>query len=139
MIMLSLNIQSKLIAIANAVTRIDNLEFLFDVVPKTVTYREFKQQKAARQARKQEMLQNGQTTLDASKTAPKRPDRASEVEDGPRDDQGHPLETQVNGHTSRRGSQLASPQTNGNNSIVFRHYQPNGAAPPQEPQDAEMS
>ncbi|KAF2459094.1 histone-fold-containing protein, partial [Lineolata rhizophorae] len=32
--------------VANAVARIDNLEFLSDVVPRTTTYKEFKKEKA---------------------------------------------------------------------------------------------
>lgn len=122
---------------ANAVTRIDNLEFLSDVVPKTMTYREFKQQKAARQARKQEMLQNGQTTLDKSSTVTKRPNEATAVEDGSGEEQGHPLETQVNGY-AQPDSHLSSPQTNGNSDTVFRHYQPNGETHPEESQDVDM-
>ena len=123
--------------IANAVARIDNLEFLADVVPKTVTYREFKQQKAARAARKQEMLQSGQTTLDASRPAPKAPAEIVEVDDRNPDEQLAVAETEVNGHEPSN-SHSASPQTNGNGNIVFQHYQPNGDSHADEPRDVEM-
>lgn len=43
---------------AGAVARIDNLEFLTDVVPKTITYKEHKAKKA-----KESATLNGQTTL----------------------------------------------------------------------------
>ena len=45
--------------VASAVARVENLEFLTDVVPKTQTMKQFKQKQAAGPA-----LGNGQTTLD---------------------------------------------------------------------------
>ena len=59
--------------VANAVARVENLEFLTDVVPKTTTYRQFKQKQAkdaSTGAQEQEQsanssaLANGQRTLD---------------------------------------------------------------------------
>ena len=38
--------------VATAVSKTDNLEFLVDVVPKTVTYGEFKKNKAEKEAQK---------------------------------------------------------------------------------------
>ncbi|KAL8827567.1 MAG: hypothetical protein Q9191_003105 [Dirinaria sp. TL-2023a] len=122
---------------ANAVARIENLEFLADVVPKTVTYREYKQQKAGRTARKQEMLQSGQTTLDNSNAQQRRPNGITDAGNGPHIDQGHPMEVTTNGH-SQRGTQLSPPQTNGNSKLVFQHYQPNGDTHQGESQDIEM-
>jgi len=49
--------------IATAVTRIDNLEFLADVIPKTTTYRQFKEKKAREEAEAAAAAQPGQTTL----------------------------------------------------------------------------
>ncbi|OCL01304.1 histone-fold-containing protein [Glonium stellatum] len=51
--------------VANAVARIDNLEFLSDVVPKTMPYKKYKEQKAAKAAATSSTsaLPNGQTTL----------------------------------------------------------------------------
>ncbi|KAI9713468.1 MAG: hypothetical protein M1820_000850 [Bogoriella megaspora] len=57
------NIQYK--DVANAVARFDNLEFLTDVVPRTTTYKEYKQKQAKQP--NGEPLANGQTTLDQPK------------------------------------------------------------------------
>lgn len=54
---------------ANAVARIDNLEFLSDVIPRTTTFREYKERKA----RLIEPLPNGQTTLGQPRNLPRRP------------------------------------------------------------------
>ncbi|KAF1348546.1 hypothetical protein BDV97DRAFT_399120 [Delphinella strobiligena] len=45
--------------VAGAVARVDNLEFLTDVVPKTISYKEFK----AKKAKEDQKTTNGQTTL----------------------------------------------------------------------------
>lgn len=49
--------------VANAVARIDNLEFLVDVVPKMVTYKRVREQKA-KEAREQEEMENEQVRGD---------------------------------------------------------------------------
>lgn len=54
---------------ANAVARIDNLEFLSDVIPRTTTFKEYKERKA----RLVEPLPNGQTTLGQARNLPRRP------------------------------------------------------------------
>ena len=51
---------------ANAVARIDNLEFLADVIPRTTTYRQFKEKKA-KEAANGTTVEAGQTTLDGKK------------------------------------------------------------------------
>ena len=48
--------------IATAVSRIDNLEFLSDVIPKTTTYKQFKE-KRARETANEGDLPKGQRTL----------------------------------------------------------------------------
>lgn len=52
--------------LANAVARVENLEFLTDVVPKTTTYKQFKQKQAKEgsSAQANGSLANGQGTLD---------------------------------------------------------------------------
>lgn len=52
--------------VANAVARVENLEFLTDVVPKTTTYRQHKQKQAkdGAPAAQANGLANGQSTLD---------------------------------------------------------------------------
>jgi hypothetical protein len=49
---------------ANAVARVENLEFLTDVVPKTQTYKQVKQKLAKEPAAKANGVANGQRTLD---------------------------------------------------------------------------
>ena len=49
---------------ANAVARVENLEFLTDVVPKTQTYKQFKQKQAKEPAARANGVANGQKTLD---------------------------------------------------------------------------
>jgi hypothetical protein len=49
---------------ANAVARVENLEFLTDVVPKTQTYKQVKQKQAREPAARANGVANGQRTLD---------------------------------------------------------------------------
>jgi DNA-directed RNA polymerase I subunit RPA43 len=56
--------------IATAVDLFNNLEFLSDVIPKTTTYKQFKEKKAreaAKKAAKARAVEAGQTTLDGKK------------------------------------------------------------------------
>ena len=118
--------------------RIDNLEFLSDVVPKTMTYREFKQQKAARAARKQEMLQAGQTTIDGSLPAPEAAANTMDADDRNPDEQLEAAEAKANGHEPQGSQSTTSPRSNGHGNIASQHYQPNGDSHADEPKDVEM-
>ncbi|PYH49621.1 histone-fold domain-containing protein [Aspergillus saccharolyticus JOP 1030-1] len=51
--------------LATAVSRIDNLEFLSDVIPKTTTYKQFKE-KRAKEVAKEAGYEKGQRTLNGS-------------------------------------------------------------------------
>ncbi|KAF7118031.1 hypothetical protein CNMCM5793_007407 [Aspergillus hiratsukae] len=51
--------------LATAVSRIDNLEFLADVIPKTTTYKQFKEKKA-KEASKDAAFEKGQRTLNGT-------------------------------------------------------------------------
>ncbi|OQD74755.1 hypothetical protein PENDEC_c009G02531 [Penicillium decumbens] len=51
--------------LATAVSHIDNLEFLADVIPKTTTYKQFKEKKA-RDAAKSAEMEKGQRTLNGT-------------------------------------------------------------------------
>ncbi|KAJ5121307.1 Histone-like transcription factor [Penicillium bovifimosum] len=51
--------------LAAAVSHTDNLEFLADVIPKTTTYKQFKEKKA-KDAANQSVLEKGQRTLNGS-------------------------------------------------------------------------
>ncbi|KAI9042766.1 histone-fold domain-containing protein [Aspergillus affinis] len=57
------NIQYK--DLATAVSRIDNLEFLADVIPKTTTYKQFKE-KRAEEATKEAEYEKGQRTINGA-------------------------------------------------------------------------
>lgn len=50
---------------ATAVSRIDNLEFLADVIPKTTTYKQFKEKKE-KEANKDAAFEKGQRTLNGT-------------------------------------------------------------------------
>lgn len=51
--------------LATAVSRIDNLEFLADVIPKTTTYKQFKE-KRAKESSKDPTMEKGQRTLNGA-------------------------------------------------------------------------
>lgn len=55
--------------LASAVSHTDNLEFLSDVIPKTTTYKQFKEKKA-KEATKNGEMEKGQRTLNGTKAAP---------------------------------------------------------------------
>ncbi|MCJ1463494.1 hypothetical protein MMC07_002102 [Pseudocyphellaria aurata] len=124
------NIQYK--DLANAVARIDNLEFLSDVIPRTTTFKEYKEKKA-RAARTDEPLLNGQTTLDGRRSLPQRPVErpgASEnaIEDGSLSD------ATVDDHDANDSHRESSI----NGATVLQHPKPNGRAQHYEPEDVEM-
>jgi len=54
--------------LATAVSRIDNLEFLADVIPKTTTYKQFKE-KRAKEAAREAAMEKGQTALNGNNAA----------------------------------------------------------------------
>jgi DNA-directed RNA polymerase I subunit RPA43 len=56
------------LSIATAVSRIDNLEFLADVIPKTTTYKQFKE-KRAKEAAREAAMEKGQTALNGNNAA----------------------------------------------------------------------
>lgn len=53
--------------LATAVSRVDNLEFLSDVIPKTTTYKQFKEKKAKESKNNRGAVQKGQKTLNNGK------------------------------------------------------------------------
>lgn len=108
------NIQYK--DMANAVARLDSLQFLEDVIPRTSTFGAFKAKKASKATQKNQPLQNGQTTLDAPRSLPQRPVGTKEQNGGAVED---------------------APNTNGG--LVFEHYEPNGSHRRDESGDVEMS
>lgn len=122
------------IDIASAVSRIDNLEFLADVIPKTTTFREYKEKKA-KIVRPNVRLSSGQTTLDNSRRLPSRPaDVMTSAQ----------VRIPQNSETSdERASEFAfqdtpilAPQTNGE--PVFERYEANGNPSRDGSEDVEM-
>lgn len=90
-----------------------------------MTYREYKQNKAARAARKKE-LQNGQTTLDSSRSLPKRPSEVIDVDEEVPEQQDESIDPPTNGHVELQAeSPRAPPQTNGDDGPM-EYNQTNG-------------
>ena len=83
------------------------------------------------------MLQNGQTTIDGSRTAPKATTDTLDLEDRQPDEQLQGIEPNANGHEPP-DTPSTSPQTNGDGNAVFQHYEPNGGSLSEEPKDVEM-
>lgn len=121
--------------IASVVARYDNLEFLADVVPRTVTYRQYKEKKAAKEASKaMRSLPTGQTTLDGK-----------HLPSGHTTEQINPSSTMMDDGTvsPKEGSHqtgIAQPANgvSANADLVFEHYEPNGDSKHDESSDIEM-
>ncbi|MCJ1357040.1 MAG: hypothetical protein MMC33_007036 [Icmadophila ericetorum] len=107
--------------LANAVARIDNLEFLSDVVPRTMTYREFKEKKAAR-AKKVKPLQSGQTTLDGKRPSSSHLPKQMVISDTPMED-SMPVPASEPVAPKRPSTKVVNGAPP--NSLVFQHYDPN--------------
>ena len=111
-------------------------------MPKTVTYREYKQHKAARVARKKE-LQNGQTTLDSSRALPQRPNEVIDVDEEIPDQQDESVNPDTNGHVDPQGlSPIEQSQRNSETEPIQQrqehHPGTNGEPDHGEPEDVEM-
>ena len=113
--------------------RIDNLEFLSDVIPRTQTYKQYKEKKA-KEAANGLSIEPGQTTLDSRRAAV----------NGASDMTGLGDEKEVNGavadvsvtEAQERPKETRPAQTNGE--LIFKHYHANGAGDHQETDDIEM-
>ena len=118
---------------ATAVARIDNLQFLDDVIPQTTTYRQFKAKKA-KAAQNTQPLQNGQTTLDAARSLLQRLIPPSAAQGEPIDD-GNMSDGTIDAQTAEE-----NPPGNSNTKggLVFEHYEPNGTSRRDESGDVEM-
>lgn len=132
--------------------RIDNLEFLSDVIPRTQTYRQYKEKiqkssdrlplptsflsfgREGREAANGVSSEPGQTTLDSRRAAV---NGAGEIE-------GLVDETDVNDamaevsvtQVQQRPKDSRSSQPNGE--LIFKHYHANGAGEQKETEDVEM-
>lgn len=113
--------------------RIDNLEFLSDVIPRTTTFKEYKEKKA-RAARRGGPLQNGQTTLDVRRSLPQRPVGRVGTHVNAKDDGS--LSDATIDDPDANDSHVETKTTNG--ATVLQHHKPNGRAEPDELEDVEM-
>jgi len=110
------NIQYK--DLASAVARLDNLEFLSDIVPRTVTYKQVKERKARGEVSANGEVEAGQTTLDGRKATTNgtnglRMDGASDL---PADDDAGPSDPNAQLEIESRRAQPSNglgPETNG--------------------------
>lgn len=112
--------------------RIDNLEFLSDVIPRTQTYRQYKEKKA-REAAIEASVEPGQTTLDGRRptAVPNgRTDGSSEIEANGAEHDLDVAEVQA----PRRGTKKS--QTNGQ--LIFKHYHANGTGARNDNEDVDM-
>ncbi|KAL6719208.1 hypothetical protein ACLMJK_003445 [Lecanora helva] len=127
------NIQYK--DLATAVARIDNLQFLEDIIPQTTTYREYKAKRASKVVKAPQPLQNGQTTLDAARSLPQRPLEPSHA-------QGMLIEdsAMLSGTVEEQAGHAQHPESSraSGNGLVFEHYEPNGTSKRDETGDIEM-
>lgn len=103
-------------------TRIDNLEFLSDVIPKTTTFREFKEKKT-RTMKPNAPLLSGQTTLDQSRSLPTRPADVINPTEAPVTEESFQAEASSDRY-GREATLAQSSRSNGE--VVFEHYEPGG-------------
>lgn len=120
--------------------RLDNLEFLSDIVPRTTTWREYQLKKARETgevvSRRERGLPVGQTTLDGTRPHPTSiTDQVNPQDTAVDDDETVAEEEQTN------GSATANPTngTNGNATLRFMPYPPNGRAVQDETEDSDVA
>ena len=127
---------------ANAVSRIDNLEFLSDVIPRTQTYgqylekkkREYKETKS-REAARSRVMENGQTTLDRSKPQQNGTYTTTEISNDERMDE--PMAGEEGNDRRETVAQPGQPPR-ANGTLVFEHYEPNVSSRRDASGDVEM-
>jgi len=129
------NIQYK--DLANAVARIDNLEFLSDVIPRTTTYGQYKAKKSqeyqAREAARSKGIESGQTTLDGKKPQQNGNHVISELNG----DADEPTEA-AEGKTQAVPLHVSDLVPRSNGALVFEHYEPKSKHRPDSSGDVEM-
>ena len=115
--------------------RIDNLQFLEDVIPRTTTYREYKAKKASKApTHLSQPLQNGQTTLDGARSLPQRPVPMADAARTTMDD-GNMSDGTIDEPSV---AQTQPVRVNGSAGLVFEHYEPNGTTRRDESGDIDM-
>lgn len=114
-------------------SRIDNLEFLADVIPKTTTVREYREKKA-KSGKSNVRLSSGQTTLDNSRPLPSRPAEVMDSAEMQDPENDAPSDGPVHDQ-DLEDAPMQAPRANGN---VFHHYDPDGRPDREESEDVEM-
>lgn len=114
--------------------RIDNLQFLEDVIPQTTTYREYKARRANKATEVPQPLQNGQTTLDGSRALPQQ-----ETDGDQAGASGDALNVDDTLDDKVAGTQRPESSRSNGNGLVFEHYEPNGVSKRDDSGDVEMS
>ncbi|KAI9874417.1 MAG: hypothetical protein M1830_009769 [Pleopsidium flavum] len=118
---------------ANAVARIDNLEFLSDVIPRTQTYKQYKEKKA-KEAVNGGSIEPGQMTLDGGRALG---NGSIGMVDLNNDKEVNGTMTDADTTEPQEiGKDIRPAQTNGE--LVFKHYNANGAGGHQNAEDTEM-
>ena len=81
-------------------------------------------------------LQNGQTTLDATRTLPQRPFETTNTQKGATEDT-----TMSDGTVDEQAAEAQRPGSSriDRNGLVFEHYEPNGTSRKDESGDFEMN
>ena len=132
-----------MIVIANAVAKLDNLEFLGDIVPKTTTWREHIDKKAKESGqvveRKSRPLPAGQTTLDRARPRTSHVDEQMHAEDEIAYDNNISSPNEYMSHTVTAPSANGASNSHGNGTLVFEHYAPNGVSRHDGSDDVEMT
>lgn len=113
--------------------RIDNLEFLSDVIPRTTTFKEYKAKKA-RAARIDEPLRNSQTTLGGKRSLPQRPVERVGTHENAIDD-GSLSDATVDDHEAN-DSHIETTTTKV--AVVLPHHKSNSRVQHDEPEDVDM-
>lgn len=98
--------------IATAVSRIDNLEFLADVIPKTTTYKQYKEKKAKETQSKGPEVEKGQRTLNGRAPDSKVNGESTE-QDRPRTAENKPSISAIMNPTDSQSSFMGRPGQTG--------------------------
>lgn len=111
--------------------RIDNLQFLEDIIPMTTTLGQFKAKKAARD-KAAGILQNGQTTLDGQRNLA--PQEAADIAH-----QNYLHGVHAAEKAAREQSHQNTPGQANGQQYIFEHYEPEGSHRRDTSGDVEMS
>lgn len=123
--------------------RLDNLEFLSDIVPRTTTWREYQLKKARETgevvSKRERGLLAGQTTLDGTRPhLTSIPDHVNSQDTMVDDDETVVDEEHNDGHVMTQPPN-GGVQTNGNGPLRFVPYAPNGRSARNATEDSDMA